>query len=459
MINQIRSNLRSKVFIFFLIIVLVYTSMGSVDAFFGFNSRYKNEIVLNRNFRLMRFEEFVEFEKSSLKYMLPNEIDMTIFDNYDRYRNWQIEIHKEIIKIYEDPNISIPNAYNKVYGLDRLLDIGEMYVCSDTEGDRPFFKDLYSEELKKYGKLFPLDDLDFSMEKLNRLSGMYSEESSAVLYNKIKMNLDKYFYDLDNNYLPYDHVFSPWNYIANLSYNSFFILALSFIILVLSLYFVMDGKNTRSKQLFDTMPMKRNKSVYFYLFSSIITILIFLIISVGIPFLLIGFKNGFSGLKSGIFVFEKGFKGFEPYEHLNKVFGFIGYGKIMSVDFLEAGLNGGQFYPSRLLSLWSFWKFLLLTGILGFLKLITLSLLGTSIGLVFEKQNKSMVAIFFTLIIYIISQFGQVFGKYNPLAMGSSWEISLGYMPMTWFGGVLLLSIFSIIVFIITSQRLKKMDL
>ena len=75
-----------------------------------------------------------------------------------------------------------------------------------------------------------------------------------------------------------------------------------------------------------------------------------------------------------------------------------------------------------------------------------------------KKKNFKTVCIASFIITYCISQFGLLFPCVNPLAIVSSFSLICGGYEITWFYGMIELTLYTLLLYLFIRKRIRKVD-
>lgn len=427
---QLKSIFRNRITFTVLIIIItlnLYTIINlEREAYFS-----ESKIIDNLELMNIRMKATQVKSKASVKARYKDPKILELSENYEKSRDWDISNNERRIEIYRNLN---PERYSdELLTMDIVHSMTVMDLMADLEEGRPLSKDVFKEDILK---LKLKGNLPFNSDKL-MLFEWHTKEDRYFIYNWGKTRATRLLnlYKTKEKILELDTA-SPWTfYVKKLGFEGFSVPLLCTIFLVYTCAMAVEDKKSRSMQLIKVLPKNRGYILGHYYTAILFSVFIILIISFLIPILFMGIRHGFGGLRDLILVDPKGFTSFSGYNHLD-VWGTLGIGRYATPS---ACKDYGGALPSTQLVLYPLWKVMGLSMILTILKLLFLTLLGVGIGLCIPNKTTAVLATSLVAVIYIVSQLYGANMVYNPLSIGSAWNITLGGMAFTWFRAVVVL--------------------
>ena len=388
-------------------------------------------------------KKFIE----SRPYVNPN------YYNYFNYKEWLANNDDKRAEYYSD--IKNLSDYNKFYGLSMQETMADMNLNANPEEGRPFAENVFKRELEELDTKLELEELPFNPHDLYYINNDPELEQNAI-YNGHKIYLKRYF-DLILNEEKELNIgtSSPWSLLVQkLSVEKFSTIIISIICLVYSAALILEDKKNRSIKLVETLPKNREYVITHYYLSVLAAMLIILLLSFGIPMLIMGLRHDFKGLNNPVLVYPEGFTSFKVYEHLDE-WSYLGLGKY----FGSVSTPGyGAPFPSNELVFYPLWKVFALATIPSILKVLFYTLLGLSIVMCSSKNTFAIVITGLFSIITVVSQIYLENVLFNPFSISTGWDLAISSTQFSWLRGITVLGLSWIILFLFTLYYNQKRD-
>ncbi|WMM25902.1 hypothetical protein RBU61_04310 [Tissierella sp. MB52-C2] len=445
---QLKSIFRNRITLTVLVIIIIlnlYTVINLEKEAYSSNSKIVNNLALN----IIRMKDAQERTKSSVKARYKDPEILGYSENYEKFRDWAISNAERKIEIYE--NLDPEEYSDELLTMEIMETMSVMDVNADLEEGRPLSEEIFKEDIK-YLEL--KEELPFDSNKLMLYAFDVKEDRHSV-YNGVKFFVTRLLdlYKTKEKRLELD-IASPWTfYVRKVGFEGFSVPVLCTIFLVYTCSMVVEDRKSRSMQLVKVLPKNRGYIFGHYYTAILLSVFIILIISFLIPILFMGIRHGFGGLRNLILVDPKGFTSFNGYEHVD-IWGTLGIGRFATSSM---NMNHGAM-PSNQLELYPLWKVMGLSMIPAILKLLFLTLLGVGIGLCISNKNTSILVTSLVAVIYIVFQLYGSDMLFNPLSIGSAWNITLGGMAFTWVRAVVVLVVALIVSTTIIYTIISKQD-
>ncbi|WMM25906.1 hypothetical protein RBU61_04330 [Tissierella sp. MB52-C2] len=447
---QLKSIFRNRITLTVLVIIIIlnlYTVINLEREAYS----SKSKIVDNLELELIQAKEANARNKDSVKARYKDPEILSLHDNYTKLREWLIKNKERMIEIYKNLN---PEEYSDELLAMEIMEIRTvMDVNADFEENRPLSEDIFKEEITMLGLKEELP-VDFNKIINNAFYTFNIKEDRHAIYDGLKSIITRLLdlYKTKEKRLELD-IASPWTfYVRKVGFEGFSVPVLCTIFLVYTCAMVVEDRKSRSMQLVKVLPKNRGYIFGHYYTAILLSVFIILIISFLIPILFMGIRHGFGGLRNLILVDPKGFTSFNGYEHVD-IWGTLGIGRFATSSM---NMNHGAM-PSNQLELYPLWKVMGLSMIPAILKLLFLTLLGVGIGLCISNKNTSILVTSLVAVIYIVFQLYGSDMLFNPLSIGSAWNITLGGMAFTWVRAVVVLVVALIasttIIYIIINKQ------
>lgn len=370
-----------------------------------------------------------------------------------QYLTWKLKTEQELLEELQTEGKVTDDFLQKQTRLTIIQNLCEIQASiSVPNGDTPI-EVACADELERYSDFLKLDELPFEFERLaycgqGGLDASLSEANHNFIL-EAKVEFDR----IENNTVEYGKA-SPWLFLSMLFGDS----SLTSILITISVLLFSLGIITRWKEEgtyrnrininYTDAKMYRTyiKDIALVFGTICVTILLLFLIAWG-------FVGGFSGLASQVMCDSENFNTFSKFTH-DEGFSRIGIAKVF-YDFVDPYWQ----FTIHEYSLIDFRVFLLAAGVLSILKIFFFILLGTGIGFVFSDKSKSIVA---GIIISILALAGQTkleSSFWNPFAVKSCWNITLGGAGITWFNAVILLLVWDIVLYFLFMIIISKKEM
>lgn len=427
---QLKSIFRNRISLTVLVIIIIlnlYTIINLEREAYFFKSKMADKL----EFSNIREKDVQVRSRAGTKAMYKDPEILRLAENYEKFRDWSISNNERRIEIYR--NLEPEKYSNEFLTMDIVQAMSIMDSCADLEEGRPLSNEVFKEDIIK---LKLKGNLPFNSDEL-MLFEQPTKEDKHYIYNLGKTIATR----LLNLYKTKEkrleaYTASPWTfYVWKVGFEGFSVPILCTIFLVYTCAMVVEDRKSRSMQLIKVLPKKREHIFGYYYTSILFSVFIILIISFLIPILFMGIRHGFGGLRDLVLVDPKGFTSFSGYNHLD-VWGTLGIGSYATPSAIK---DYGGVLPSTQLVLYPLWKVMGLSMILTILKLLFLTLIGVGVGLCISNKTTAILVTSLVSVIYIVSQLYGADMVYNPLSIGSAWNITLGGMAFTWLRAVFVL--------------------
>lgn len=403
-------------------------------------------------------EDNIRAEKGGIELLQSTDAEKLLWDNYIRYQEWELEKDKKMVQKLEN-NTSIDIWKDELYyDIERTM--AYMDSNANPEKGRPLAHEVFKEELKLLnldinypfdsGKLHLINNI--SREK--NISNSWNEETCEYVYNGLKQTLKaKIELAISEDKQLHSGIASPWTfYIHKIGLEEYSYQLLAILVLNFTGVIVLEERRNRSNKLIEILPEKRSYIIRYYYKVAFISVVSVLIMTFILPMLFLGFRYGFGGLKSPIFVHKQGFTSFTGYKHVEDYW-YYGLGKFYGT---RTWFEGGYF-PATVLTIYPLWKVMILSLGISLLKMIFFTILGVGIGNSFSNVMRSSFILTITSVLYLVSQRFSDKLNFNPFSITSSWDVVTGAATYTWFKSVVILLIsivaMHIIFYVINEKR------
>ena len=153
----------------------------------------------------------------------------------------------------------------------------------------------------------------------------------------------------------------------------------------------------------------------------------------------------------------KTYKRFYSYEHLED-YSYEGLARMYADYKYTDGGRGVMLYTTYPLGSLPLYRFLLYMCILAALKVLFFAMLGSGIRVLIQHSQGGIAVVAAATVLTGYSQLTGWGKPYNPFAIGSCWNVTLGSERITWLYAVLELTFSCILIMIITCTVSGKKD-
>lgn len=445
---EILSILRNKISYLFVLILLIFGLKFTVDLENTVAACHDTEnIKRNLQYEIVMQTQVRETELIASQVHGVSVENLNYSSNFAKYRKWKIDTMQELIDILEEDGQESERFWEreKAYRLISALASQQVFIYAE-RGCEPV-EVRFQEELAGLNEELDWEELPFDISALagNPYVSSNVLEASVAGYENNMKRLEYQFIDYDKKSLGFEDG-SPYTFLEYLLSGDYHIpVIIDICILLFSFGYVLEGKNRKQHYFMDVQPKREWQKYCHYAGASFAAVCILCALGIGVWFLYVGIKYGFDGLTSHMFVDIETYRGLNAYEHLEDYY-YMGISRIYA-DYKYT--DGGQGvllltrYPLEFVPLY---KFLLYLGILALLKVLFLTSMGTGIGILVQNQQIAIgcaVAVTAALGYSQISGFGK---PYNPLAVASCWDVTLGGEGITWLNALLDMVLLNIII-------------
>ena len=385
-------------------------------------------------------------------------------EEYIKSMDWEIETEERELDLYLDGYRKNEQELQK---LSIYFNLYYMAIQTDYERGYEYPTQVFKDEIENYLDLSELPFDLYALEDLHNVGwsnvnyGIASEIDREEIhegYEVNKKNLERDFFLYKNNLREVDETsLSPWTYLLySYSFRLTKVQLFVPLLIMLSTYMLIYSRKEKSLDLIKLKADKKSKIYSHYLKIILSLSLIILLIPDLLAIIFMGIKNGFYGLKNPIGIYMEGLKSLYPYENIGVGSRIRGLGRIVATGYNSLGK------PMDFQGLINieFYKFLLLSFVPSFLKLVFFISLGVSIGLLIKNNTISLlVSSLITLFAILSNKSGYLRKPFNIFTLDSGWNITLGFTNFSWLGSVLGLSLGIIIVVAVSILILNKREL
>lgn len=453
MLYELKSIFRNKITWVFLIVCTVITmqTLITLEADILDTNGSKKEIKHNADYMETECQEDIDSTKKDWDYsyntICDTEEKKKIFLNDYNYTIWQRDAYKELSDYMDKEKIDWKEVSRKIQRINLIEEICAMERASDEKNGYARAETVFAKELKENADFLRLDQLGFEISGLAD-SPFYTNterEENIPIYLGHKAETSGWFDQLKypdtvNMYTP-----SPFTILGRLfCMNTYLSMIFASMILLFSAFYMIQCRKEGSRQLQELRPEGRNRVAFEYYGKILMAVALILMLSVGIVTIGMGCVYGWKGIHTAMYCDPVNFTGMVPYKHFQD-YDITNLGKIYHDYEYHGYPTEITMYPLKTMELG---KFLILAGVLALLKVVFLSLLGFVIGYIGKNNTRQMVLSGIAVSIYVASQFIEKGMKWNPFAVKTAWDVTVGGTNMTWLNAMLIL-IGAIIVLIL----------
>lgn len=445
---EILSILRNKISYMFVLILLIFGLKITVDlentvAAYHDTENIKREL----QYEIVMQKQLWETEIISARVRSESIEKIKYSSNLAKYRKWKIDTMQELIDLLEADGQESERFQEKAKSYNLINNLASQQIFIYAERGCEPVEVRFQEELAGLNEELGWEELPFDISALagNPYASYNILEASVASYENNMKLLEYQFIDYDKKSLGFENG-SPYTFLECLLSDDYHIpIIIDVCILLFSFGYVLEGKSRKQHYFMDVQPKSEWKKYGHYVGASFAAAGILCALGIGVWFLYWGIRYGFEGLTSHMFVDIETYRGLHAYEHLED-YSYVGISR-MYADYKYT--DGGQGvllltrYPLGFVPLY---EFLLRLGILALLKVLFLNSLGTGIAILAQNQQKAiggMVAVTAALGYSQISRFGK---PYNPFAVASCWDVTLGGEGITWLAALLDMVLLNIII-------------
>lgn len=445
---EIKSILKSKIcLVCFLVFIII--NMFSMN-FLNLENSLEGNIISNEQIiaeTQSSISSFNNITKKLGKKITPLQIK--IIDNYKKYLTWKIEYTKEINNYIKEHGTKV---FDKTIEFEIWIQVFEM--DSLAKNDKQLSQHVFKDELSELNP----PNITFNPTMLNDMQKILKnsyEDAYHQAYNNVQNLLHEL--KLGNANKGMNLYKGPWSYLSHqLRLGSVF----SFMVLPIGLFYTLiimwQQKQNRSFDLSFLNTKNQKRFICSKFLNILISYLLILSISLFIPILILGFRYGFAGLDSYMLIDWGNFTSFEP--NINT---YYAHGWIQSL-FSEYLTSVNNTMPIEMVNTLVFIP-LVLSLILGIMKIGFIIILGLLISFFTKKQWTCYALGLCVIIMYIYSQqisiFPPLYPMFNPLSISSSLTVIVGNGTQTSLNVILLLMSWSIFIYICVIFIVKRKDL
>ena len=457
---EIVSILRNKAAYIFLLVVLLFGLKATVELQRSItSSQDTNYIKRELQYELVMHRQLLESELATARRDAGDAKRRKFNTNAIQFRKWRIEELQELIALLEvggTESQQFQKEY-KAYGVICSIVSYQMFVypergCSPVEVR-------CADMFQKWGRQLGLYDLPFDISSMTANPYVSSElmEASVAAYENNMGRLEHLLNDYDKKSLGLDSG-SPYAFLETLfCENAYVLTILDICILLFSFGYIMEGKNDHRYEFMTVQPYSEWKKYRHYVTSFFGAAGVVCAIGIGVWFLYWGMRCGFDGIDSHMFVDVKTYKRFYSYEHLED-YSYEGLARMYADYKYTDGGRGVMLYTTYPLGSLPLYRFLLYMCILAALKVLFFAMLGSGIRVLIQHSQGGIAVVAAATVLTGYSQLTGWGKPYNPFAIGSCWNVTLGSERITWLYAVLELTFSCILIMIITCTVSGKKD-
>lgn len=443
---EVLSILRNKMSCLFVLILLVFGLRATIDL--------ENTIAAYQNSDTVRRD--LQYELTYTKQVRKTEtgssrsgesIETRLYmSNVTKYRDWKIDFLQELIDILDEQGIESTEYLQKkkIYDLICAMASNQMLISTDYGCDPVEIR--FQEEIEQLGSEIGWDVLPFDMAALVNNPFISADQSEAYAegYENQMKALEQCWLDFHEKTLSFQDG-SPYAFLALLfSENKEIPMILDICILIFAFGYVLESRTGNRYYAIAVLPGSSLKKYGHYAIALFFAICLLALVGIGSWFLYWGMKYGFGGMGGHMLVDLKTYTGLQAYEHLDH-YSYLGIAK-MYADY-QGGSGKGIFWVTRYpLGFMPVYRFLMYMGILAVVKVFFLCFVGTGTALLFRNQQMAVGCAVVLTAAWGYSQMKGAGLPYNPLAVASCWDVTLGCAGVTWLRALLGLMLASCVI-------------
>ncbi len=443
-----------KIFRLLIVIVLWIGMMASLNYKKNIQKKDSEEILLLlRQYRIANKYTY-EMEINSINNY-ENSVDKREKENWISFYKWNEKSLKSLIELGEKKGCYSDEFQEQYRRYNMILNLQATNTFWYFENKNYTFNNVFKVKLNEHGSSLKLDTLPFDIS-LFANQGAILEEGKRKNQKMNELIASFNFDEYDGKVLSNEKG-SPYTFLSVLfgsnDYFSFFVEIGS---LCWSICLIMYWNNNNSIKAEYLLPVTRKK-IWIqntkYFISSFCSILLIGILT---WFSYWGIKYGFSGLFYNMYSAFGNFTGLKTYEHSNE-YTYLGISKVYYNYIIPSGM--GEFKGvTHVYSTVSYAKFIFLFAVLGILKIIFYSVLGSAIGFLTEKNRTKLVLSTAVLVIIMFGKTLGLNGIYNPFGIGNCWMITNGGSTYTWLTAVITYVIWILVIVVLVVLTIEKKD-
>lgn len=446
-ILEIKSNIYSKATLVIFTILLFLTCQQCVTFLGKYPYKDLTAEVLKQQLQAQRIN-IEEAEVPDIEAM--SDEDIAVKAEFIRYNKHHLNRLKEQAAYIKKGEVKKANIIEFVYGIERMNYFSSNQK-SNISGSVMFEHELQNPEIES---IVAIDQLYSSSQK----ALTNSEAERQQMYEDSLQRTTLALYNVKSNSSTYK--VSAINYLIELFESDSLFTILTPVLCLLYASLLLQGKqDTRSYMLYIQAKQMRFSSLFSLLVTCLLSFFAIWITAIMLPFLFTGMHFGFSGLDARILLYTNGLTSFQSYAHMEVRFAEGKY------SFFQPIMDTGNYVwsyamiPSVLK--WNpVYTVAFPAAVLFMLKTFFYTVLGTVTIFCFKKKfvRNLLLLVWIGLYIVTMQHSNLPFSFFNPLCIGSSWEMTCGGLRITWLHAVILLFAWILLLFCVAWWRSKTVS-